>query len=951
MLLLPGVFFAQPPELYLDTLLYFGGKRNDVAKQVIQNMDGNFVVVGISDSKKRSEKKVKPKDKSVPKGDEDAFFVILNRQGKVKKKIILGGYGKDGANAVVQTFDGGYVIVGYSDSPNSKEFINKKEAWVIKIDQNGNKLWEQEHRYRTSKDEEFRDIIQLDDGSLILTGNKDNRLFVLKLDPWGNKLREDAFATSSEFRSVGNRVLLTSDNILWIVGETQNDKGNVMGAFWGKYDLNCNRLGNFQHYNREYAAAIDIVEKENKQLLLLCQSYGSPADMVLITIDKYGVPIEKNPKKYKRLIAPGKEDVGRAMIKGLDNNIYITGGTKYSNNRKRNEHRKNAFLLRLNGGDLSDIDEPYIFGDNATNYINSLFQADDGSILLAGEAFLKEEWGFSSDANFLRVKLKVKPEQPNIVINKLEFFDGERRSDHTLEPGERGYFLIHLTNASPYTAYQLHARMQRVNKLAQFVDCKGKGLNFGYLKPGASKVISYPVQVHDDLKEHGDAEFQLVIKDEFTELAETALKMRVRPTPKPSLVVECTNLQPENGSVINKEKPITLEVVIANKGDLVAEKCRFVFNYDYEVEMLSGKKEFRFPQIDPGEEVTVSLRFHVLRTYEGEEVNIKLTGYADNQDEFKYGHMDEFFFMLGERGKLCDDALPVAIHPKTDFMKKGGRTPLNDLYLYDFALWKYRSHEGLSDLLLLKNDEKVLRSIFGAEKGLTFKNINLNKKSKGEGNKDRVRSELMDLQNFTLRNAITPQDFIIVYLAGYFVHESSGLKILASRYDDDFDSIDKNIDLKDDVFQLLAEIENENILLIMDAYVLEKNIDGYKQTVSNDNICKIMQRTVVAEERLNIICSCQGNMLSERKVVDTDWKHGLLNTVIQQAKSNQEYDLDKDDNGFISIKELLQHGKFIYNKENINYQQDSEIEDKIKKEYLPRIWGNSINHNFNLFKS
>ncbi|MBK9016288.1 MAG: hypothetical protein IPM82_20685 [Saprospiraceae bacterium] len=54
----------------------------------------------------------------------------------------LGGKEDDGANAVVQTFDGAYVIAGFTETNWGKESFGKRDAWLLKVDEKGVILWD-----------------------------------------------------------------------------------------------------------------------------------------------------------------------------------------------------------------------------------------------------------------------------------------------------------------------------------------------------------------------------------------------------------------------------------------------------------------------------------------------------------------------------------------------------------------------------------------------------------------------------------------------------------------------------------------------------------------------------------------------------------------------------------------------------------------------------------------
>jgi hypothetical protein len=98
------------------------------------------------------------------------FIVLLVCISSAQKPDIewektYGGSQNDKGNAVLNTSDGGYAIVGYTESFG----IGEKDVFLIKTDSNGNKLWER--TFGGERDDEGNSILQLSDGGYIIAGN------------------------------------------------------------------------------------------------------------------------------------------------------------------------------------------------------------------------------------------------------------------------------------------------------------------------------------------------------------------------------------------------------------------------------------------------------------------------------------------------------------------------------------------------------------------------------------------------------------------------------------------------------------------------------------------------------------------------------------------------------------------------------------------------------------
>ncbi|MDR2523205.1 MAG: hypothetical protein LBC93_05845, partial [Synergistaceae bacterium] len=56
----------------------------------------------------------------------------------------LGGSRDDKANSIQQTSDGGYIVVGYTNSTDGDVIGNhgENDAWVVKLDASGDIMWQ-----------------------------------------------------------------------------------------------------------------------------------------------------------------------------------------------------------------------------------------------------------------------------------------------------------------------------------------------------------------------------------------------------------------------------------------------------------------------------------------------------------------------------------------------------------------------------------------------------------------------------------------------------------------------------------------------------------------------------------------------------------------------------------------------------------------------------------------
>ncbi|MBI5073133.1 hypothetical protein HZA99_04910 [Candidatus Woesearchaeota archaeon] len=129
----------------------FGGSDDDQIKSLQQTMDEGYVMAGYTYSSGA--------------GGMDGWLVKTDADGNKQWEKTFGGSESDYIYSVQQTTDGGYVLVGYTDSFGAGE----SDGWLVKTDGEGSKQWEQTFG-RSKYESGFLSVVQTTDGGYVLAG-------------------------------------------------------------------------------------------------------------------------------------------------------------------------------------------------------------------------------------------------------------------------------------------------------------------------------------------------------------------------------------------------------------------------------------------------------------------------------------------------------------------------------------------------------------------------------------------------------------------------------------------------------------------------------------------------------------------------------------------------------------------------------------------------------------
>lgn len=227
----------------------YGGKGTDVCEAAVINADGTYTLVGYSDSENDGDKT------QSCQGLDDFWVVKIDAQGNKLWDKRYGGNQPDVPFDIKATPDGGYIILGQSASSASGDKSQNSrgsfDCWVVKLDMNGNKQWDR--RYGTpSFDYSGYIAIAKDNGYLISATTVGEGLdktqpnwdtsgfysdaWLIRIDSFGNKLWDKRYGGIEAENCTG--LIATDDGgFVFISSSLSDSSGDKTQSSKGGYDV------------------------------------------------------------------------------------------------------------------------------------------------------------------------------------------------------------------------------------------------------------------------------------------------------------------------------------------------------------------------------------------------------------------------------------------------------------------------------------------------------------------------------------------------------------------------------------------------------------------------------------------------------------------------------------------------------------------------------------------
>jgi len=302
-----------------------GGSGEDHFTSVIQTNDGGYLAVG----------SVKSGDGDITghHGSDDVWIVKFNAAGNVTWKKIYGGTGEDHcgdhaiAGAVVQTFDGGYVLTAFSNSSDGDVIGNKGDydAWILKLSSTGAITWQKS--IGGTGDDQANHVIQTPDSGYVIAGLTNSLdgdvdtmygvydVWCFKLAKSGNLIWEQTFG--GIYKEVAFGLDATADTGLILAGYSTFANGQVSGSKGGMYDMWVVKLKMPPGVNGLPSAGLSSLNISPNPTSGFINVRGTEEPM---TLELYNITGQRLKQSHSRELSFPELPAGMYLLKVFDKN-------------------------------------------------------------------------------------------------------------------------------------------------------------------------------------------------------------------------------------------------------------------------------------------------------------------------------------------------------------------------------------------------------------------------------------------------------------------------------------------------------------------------------------------------------------------------------------------------------------------------------------------------------
>lgn len=335
-----------------------------------------------------------------------------NQSVEVEEVLTIGGAKNESAQSVVNTPDGGYAVLGYTQSMDG-DISNKTDTsfdyWLLKFDASGQQQWQKV--YGGSDDDRGEDLITTNDGGYAILGSSksndgdvsnnsgSNDFWVAKLDASGTIIWEKSFGYVGADSAFS--IIQTQDNGFLLSGVLDvsasdgagNNRMNMERHAGGDYwVIKIDAMGDLQ-WSRYFGGtftdtAYDSVQTQDGNFLIMGSSDSDDVDINNNkgTYDFWVVKLNNTGTLLWEKSFGGTEiDEARAITTTADGNFFIAGDSRSNDiDLSTNNGAADVWIIKINSD--GDLLWEKTFGGSSFDGVKAIYKTQNNEFLVAGNS-------------------------------------------------------------------------------------------------------------------------------------------------------------------------------------------------------------------------------------------------------------------------------------------------------------------------------------------------------------------------------------------------------------------------------------------------------------------------------------------------------------------------------------------------------------------------------------
>ena len=342
----------------------YGGSDDDLGNDVVEDSDGSFYIIGYSKSNDG--------DASINKGQHDNWLIKTDPFGKILWEKSYGFEGHDHAYNILKTSDGGLFFNGFLDVTASGGLGSSArhgvgEFWCHKVNINGDIVW-RKYFGGTNNDRSY-DAVETEDGGFILVGTSESQdveisnpygsydMWIVRLSSSGDLIWEKSFGGTAIDEAVV--IIKNQDNNFTILGNTnsQNIEGvktqGMNDFILLKIDSSGNFISKIRHGSSKFDYSKDIIQTIDGSYFITGYS-RNPKNLSSTNLQNNAVFLTQTQSNgiIQKIwqIKGSNEDLGYSISQLKNGSVVVVGTTESTDGdfSSKKSKDKDIFVAILN---------------------------------------------------------------------------------------------------------------------------------------------------------------------------------------------------------------------------------------------------------------------------------------------------------------------------------------------------------------------------------------------------------------------------------------------------------------------------------------------------------------------------------------------------------------------------------------------------------------------------